>query len=223
MPNDFNLNEFLMMMAALVICITIHEFAHAYSAYRAGDDTAKLKGRVSLNPLDHLDPFGTIMMIVTTYSGFGFGWGKPVPVNPTRMRHPRWDNLMVSLWGPLSNILLAAVVGTLMRVIVWLARSSTIPALHSSVMVNVVTFLILITVINIGLAIFNLIPIAPLDGSHILSALLPHESARRYDYFMAQYGMIMFFGLIFLGADLLPAMIGPPAKFLMRLFTGMAL
>ena len=91
-------------MVALVICITIHEFAHAYSAYRAGDDTPKAQGRISLNPLDHLDPMGTIMMVVSSLSGFGIGWGKPVQINPYNFRHPRWDNLRVSLWGPLSNL-----------------------------------------------------------------------------------------------------------------------
>ena len=112
---DFDPYRFVLTMAALVICITVHEFAHAYSAYRAGDDTPRLQGRISLNPLDHLDPVGTIMMVVSSISGFGIGWGKAVQINPYNFRHPRWDNLRVSLWGPLSNILTAAAVGTIYR------------------------------------------------------------------------------------------------------------
>jgi len=208
MPADFNLNEFLMRMAALVICITIHEFAHAYSAYRAGDNTPKLQGRISLNPLDHLDPFGTIMIVVSNYAHVGFGWGKPVMVNHLKFRHPRRDNLMVSLWGPLSNILTAVVTGTALRF------------LEPHMGKNVADFIWIITLASIGLAIFNLIPIAPLDGSHIISSMLPYESARRYDYFMARYGMLMFLGLIFLAPDVLWRVIGPPRAFLVHLLTG---
>lgn len=197
------------MMAALIICITIHEFAHAYSAYRAGDDTAKKLGRVSLNPLDHLDPMGTVMMVVTVFSGFGIGWGKPVPVNPYNLRHPRRDNLMVSLWGPLSNLITAALTGAVLRFFA--------PAMSD----NVYEFVALLTLISIGLAVFNLIPISPLDGSHIVSALLPYEQARRYDQFMGQFGMIVFLLLIFLGgSSVLPAVLGPPRAFLWHLFTG---
>lgn len=219
MPSDINVNQFLMMMAAVVICITIHEFAHAYSALRAGDDTAKLKGRVSLNPIDHLDLFGTIMIVVSSLAHFGIGWGKPVPVNPNRMRHPRWDNLKVSLWGPLSNILTAAVAGLILRVALAHVQNSYVPPSH--VTINLLMFVEEITLVSVSLAMFNLIPIMPLDGSHILSALLPYESARRYDMFMARYGMIVFLGLIFAGSSVLPQVIGPPARLLLHLFTGL--
>jgi len=206
---DFDAYHFALSMVALVICITVHEFAHAYSAYRAGDDTPRAQGRLSLNPLDHLDPMGTIMMVVTSITGFGIGWGKPVIVNPANFRHPRWDNLRVSLWGPLSNLLTAAVTGTLLRFLMPRALSS-----------NVAEFLVMVTLIGIGLAIFNLIPIGPLDGSHILSALLPYEMARSYDYFMARHGILIFLGFIFLGGSLLHQIIGPPAWFFWHLFTG---
>jgi len=196
-------------MAALVICITIHEFAHAYAAYRAGDDTPRLQGRISLNPLDHLDPMGTIMMIVTSLTGFGIGWGKPVMVNPANFRHPRWDNLRVSLWGPLSNLLTSAVTGALLRF------------LHPGVLsTNVGMFLMMITLTGIGLAVFNLIPLGPLDGAHIVSALLPREAARSFDYFMARHGTIVFLALVLLGGSVLDKIIGPVAFFFWHAFTG---
>ncbi|MCE5199502.1 MAG: site-2 protease family protein [Armatimonadota bacterium] len=213
---SFNGNDtylFVMSMLALVVCITIHEFAHAYSAYRAGDDTPKAQGRISLNPLDHLDLMGTIMMVVSSMSGFGVGWGKPVIVNPLNFNRPRWDNLWVSLWGPLSNLLTALVTGTALRFL----------GTHMSYSVEL--FVYMITAISVGLAIFNLIPIAPLDGSHIVSSLLPYEKAKRYDYFMARFGIIIFLGLIFIGSgrgfNVLDMILGPPRDFLMHLFTGL--
>lgn len=206
---NFDMYRFLLSMVALIICITIHEFAHAYSAVRAGDDTPRKQGRISLNPIDHLEPMGTIMMVVSSLSGFGIGWGRPVQVNPHNFSRPRWDDLRVSLWGPLSNILTAAVTGTALR---FGAKSMSEPVLM---------FLVTLTLISIGLAIFNLLPIAPLDGSHILSALLPYEQAAAYNRFMGQFGMLIFLGLIFLGRGLLSDILGPPRWFLWKLFTGM--
>ncbi len=196
--SNFNMLDFLMSMSALVVCITIHEFAHAYSAYRAGDDTPRAQGRLSLNPIDHLDPIGTIMMIMSSISGFGIGWGKPVQINPYNFKHPRWDNLRVSLWGPLSNILTAVVVGIALRLSV-----THLPP-------NVAMFMFYLALISIGLAVFNLIPISPLDGSHILSSLLPREQARQYDMIMSRYGALIFLGLIFLAPEVLRAITGPP-------------
>lgn len=209
MLENFDLRTFLVSMLALVICITIHEFAHAFSAVRAGDDTPRKQGRISLNPLDHLDPMGTIMMVLSSLSGFGIGWGKPVRVNPANFRSPRWDNLRVSLWGPLSNILTAAVTGTVLRF--W----------GTSMNPSALEFVFMLTLISIGLAVFNLLPIGPLDGGHILSALLPIEMAKKYDFFMARYGLLLFLGLIFVGSDILSAVLNPPRMFLFKLFTGL--
>lgn len=213
MPGGFDTYVFVLSMLVLVICITIHEFAHAYAADLAGDNTPRSQGRISLNPLDHLDPIGTIMMVVSSLSGFGIGWGRPVQVNMLKFRRPRWDNLWVSLWGPLSNLITAALAGTVIRF------------LGPSLPPNVYLFVFLLTVISIGLAVFNLIPIAPLDGSHILSSLLPYEQARRYDEIMGRYGMLIFLGLIVLGSrssqfDVLGMILGPPRHFFYYLFTG---
>ena len=200
------------MLFVLVISLTVHELAHAKSAEMAGDDTARRAGRITLNPLAHLDPLGSLMMVVTAISGIGIGWAKPVPVNPYRFRNPRWDNLKVSLWGPLSNLLLAFFFAQIIR-------------FYGNHLGNVdYLFVGYFVIINIGLAVFNLIPIAPLDGSHIMSSLLPLEQARRYELFMAQYGGIILLALVFMGPmfgfSILRMILGPPRTLLFKLFTG---
>ncbi len=200
-------------MFVLIISITVHEFAHAKAAYLAGDDTAKQKGRLSLNPLDHLDPMGTIFMVMSSLAGFGIGWAKPVPVNPARFKHPRWDELRVAMWGPLSNLLLALVMGQLLRMFG--------PRLGP----NDEYMLGLFVIINIALALFNLIPIAPLDGSHIFAALLPPEAAYKYQMFMARYGFTILIALIVLPGvahvDVLGTILQRPALLVFRLVTGL--
>ena len=205
---DFKIYMFVMKITVLVICITIHEFSHAYIAWKAGDDTPKYHGRISLNPLDHLDPVGTVMMVLSSWVGFGIGWGKPVQINPSNFKSPRWDNLRVSLWGPLSNLLTALVAGIIIRLF-----GGFMPWQLSM-------FFVWLASISIGLAMFNLLPISPLDGSHILSALLPIDAARKYDQFMAQYGMFVFLGLIFVGGNLLSLILLPIIRFLFGLLTG---
>lgn len=209
MFGNFDLQSFLISMLVLVISLTVHELAHAKSAELAGDDTARRAGRISINPLDHLDPMGTVMMIVSSLSGHGIGWAKPVPVNPLNFRHPRWDNLKVSLWGPLSNLLLAFAAGQGIR-FGWQHVGPTNQGM-----------LLAFVFINISLALFNLVPIAPLDGSHILSSLLPVDQARRYDLFMAQYGFIILLLVIFAAPRLLWTALGPPSAALFHLFTGL--
>lgn len=203
---EFDLRYFLLTMVALVICITIHEFAHAYAAVRAGDDTPRRDGRISLNPIDHLEPLGTMMMVLTSLGGFGFGWGKPVRVNHLRFRNPRWDNLRVSAWGPGSNILTAAVLGFGIRFF------------GSHMSGPVFEFVLKVTSISLVLAFFNLIPVGPLDGAHVVSSLLPADQARRYDVFMMRYGFMILLAILILG--LVPTIIGPPVRFLLRAFTG---
>lgn len=175
----------LILLAIVAVAITIHELGHAYSAYAFGDDTAKRAGRISLNPLRHYDPIGSTMMLL-----FGLGWAKPVPVNPNRMRNPHLHGLLVSLWGPLTNILFAAIIGIALRL------TPHVPDIVAAVG-N------LAMVINFALAFFNLIPFPPLDGSHIITYLLPRQAANSYLRFMNQYGFFLILGILFLGRGLL--------------------
>ena len=169
-------SELLFFLPALVIAITIHEFAHAFAADRLGDPTPQLQGRLTLNPLKHFDPIGTLMLLF-----FRFGWGKPVEFDPYNLRHPRRDAALISLAGPASNLILATILSLVMKfsVIPWL---------------SLVFFPIIL--ININLAIFNLLPVPPLDGAKILYGFLPRDWADEYNDFMGRYGTILLILLI---------------------------
>lgn len=156
--NHFSsLTQVIVTLAALLIAITIHEFAHAWTANYYGDPTAKLMGRLTLNPLVHLDLVGTIFLLVA-----GFGWGKPVMVNPGNFKNPKLDNITVSLAGPMSNLFLAVILGIILRF-------APLPDIVSSILIIIVFF-------NLVLMIFNLIPIPPLDGSKILSLFISDQA-----------------------------------------------
>lgn len=176
--------DVILTLIAIIISITVHEFAHAKSAELAGDPTPRAEGRVTLNPLAHFDPIGFLMIVLTTLSGFGIGWGKPVNVNIGYFRHPRLHFVLVAAWGPLANLILA----TLAAIPIRLASAFMPPFLRD--------FLILFVIINVSLAMFNLIPIHPLDGSKIFGGLLPWHLARRYWNFMLLYGPMLLLGLI---------------------------
>lgn len=202
----------LQTMVVLVIAITIHEFAHAIAADRLGDNTPRSQGRISINPADHLDPLGTLMMAVSTYTGFGIGWGRPVQYNPGNLRRPRWDPLLIAAAGPLSNVLQALFFTALVRLNDlrhWFAPDTAVDQILSTAIW-----------INLALTFFNLIPIPPLDGSKVLSALLPLPQAMAYDKFMATFGLLLFFALAFTGAA--SFLIGPPISFFYGLLVGNA-
>jgi len=173
---------FFAQAVALIVGITVHEFSHALAARAQGDPTPQLQGRLSLNPLKHLDPLGTIFLLVA-----GFGWGRPVQFDPRYLNNPRIGSVIVGLAGPAANLLLVVVFGVLLRV---LALSGAITP-ESGVFVLFSALLLM----NLVLLIFNLIPIPPLDGSKLLLALLP-VSARGFSVWLQRYGTFLLFGLL---------------------------
>ena len=192
----------LSWVIAIAIGLTVHEFAHAKRADIAGDPTARSQGRVSLNPLDHYDPIGTTMILL-----FGMGWGRPVPINPLLFRNPRRDGIMVALWGALANLLTAALFALPIRLGV--AGAYMLP-------------LAVIVQLNIVLAVFNLVPVGPLDGAAVLSGLLPVRSARAFDEFSARWGMLLLMAIIIV-RPLGYALIWQPTVLLTSLLTGFPL
>jgi len=170
----------IIRIPAILLAITVHEYAHGYIAWLKGDGTAKINGRLTFNPLAHLDIFGAIMLF------FGpFGWAKPVPVNSANLDNPKRDMIYVSIAGPLSNIILAIIFGLMLR---FLESSPYLPVYGN-------IFLRLSVMINLGLSFFNLLPIPPLDGSHILLGLLPADKVGPYLRFI-QHAPKVLFGLL---------------------------
>jgi Zn-dependent protease len=206
--SHFQLVDFLIFAVSIMVGLTIHEYAHARMALACGDDTAQRAGRVSLNPLDHLDLYGSIMMVVTYFAGFGIGWAKPVPINPANLKHPRTDEIKISAWGPLSNILLACFFAAIFRLFGRLMPISFLMLTDRCIFMNLV------------LAFFNIIPVSPLDGSHVLSALLPVEMARQYDAFMMRFGILVLIILLFSGA--ISLIIGVPTELVHHLLIGIS-
>jgi len=166
----------LSWVVAVLVALTVHEFAHAKRADVAGDGTPRGHGRVSLNPLDHFDPVGTTMFLL-----FGIGWGKPVPVNPVNFHRPRRDAIAVAAWGAVANIMTAVVAGLPIRFGV--AGEYEQP-------------LMIIVSLNLVLAFFNLLPVGPLDGAAVVQGLLPLQAARRFADFSQRWGMILLVLLI---------------------------
>ena len=185
-----SLYRYLIYGIALLTALPFHECAHAWTANKLGDPTARINGRMTLNPLAHLDPFGALLMIFT-----GIGWAKPVPINARNFKHPKWEMAISSLAGPVSNLLLAY-----LSMILW-KITTIVSYYHSGFFVqNLITIFATMVSINIGLAVFNFIPIPPLNGSRILSLFLPERtyfSIMRYErYAMLALMIAVYFGLL---------------------------
>jgi Zn-dependent protease len=199
---------------ALVFAISVHEAAHAWTANRCGDPTARMLGRITLNPIKHLDPIGTVVLpLIAMFGRFGFlvGWGKPTPVDPRHFKNPVWDDIKTSLAGPISNLLVAAISVVGLAIIsatspLGRALVHGIAPMTGSALVPITVLLYEFMYINVLLAAFNIIPIPPLDGSHVLRHFLPDGARRMYD-------MVGMFGLI-----LLFLVGGPIISFFMRPF-----
>ena len=195
-------NAFFGFVIAIILGITVHEFMHAYAAHRLGDDTARLLGRMSLNPVVHFDIFGTLLLVLA-----GFGFGKPVPVNEARLRGA-FASSLVSLAGPLANFAIAAVCAIPLR----LGTADVLGPNYIEILQSVVFF-------NVVLGIFNLVPIPPLDGSNIVFGLLPPKlqwDLRPY----LQYGPILLLILLWFGGRLLQTVVFGPAQVITRTLIG---
>jgi len=193
---------YLIFIPHVLLALSLHEASHAGAAFQLGDDTAALMGRLSLNPLRHLDPMGALAFLI-----IHFGWAKPVPVNLLRFKNPRRDNMLVSLAGPLSNLALGLILLIALRLL-YLAAP-----LESEARNTAVSFLFVGAQLNVGLSFFNLIPIPPLDGSHILLGILPESLARRLEPLFRQGWMLLLLlilGSRFLNFSLLGIIIGKP-------------
>jgi Zn-dependent protease len=193
---------FFLILIVILLSLSIHEFAHAKLADAAGDPTPRIYGRVTLNPLSHLDPVGTIMIILSSLSGFGIGWGKPVPVNPSRMRNPRWDHFVSVAAGPLSNLILAAVSAIVLRLLV---NSGSLGqgAIFGEGGAPIAIFLMLMVLINLSLCFFNLIPLGPLDGHWLVGAFLPEPTRVKWYMWNRTAGGLLLLMVVF-GGQLVP-------------------
>ena len=205
-----DLSVFILNALILFIALPIHEFAHAWSADFLGDDTPRMYGRLTLNPLDHLDLMGSLMMVVA-----GFGWAKPVPINPYVLtRRSPAAVMWVSLAGPLSNFAQAVVGAILLRLLIVAGLANNIAGM----------FLQQYLIVNLGLMIFNLIPLAPLDGDKIADYLMPSSWTRTWEA-IRPYGPVILLVLMLvgrtMGIDILGAIMGPPLRALYSLLMGL--
>lgn len=194
----YHIMEQIFIIAALIMSIVLHEMAHGYAANALGDPTARLQGRLSGNPLVHIDLLGSIVvpgLLFLSNAGILFGWAKPVPYNPYNLRNQKWGEAMVAAAGPAINLVLAVIFAVIIRLAGPLGLTSTF-----------VEFASYIVYINLILALFNLLPLPPLDGSKILKALLPFQAAQRYQellYKIESFGLLATFLIIFIFINLL--------------------
>jgi Zn-dependent protease len=192
--SDQLLASVIVVAIMLLVGFPVHEFAHALAAYRLGDSTARLLGRLTLNPIAHFDPIGGILLAVTFIgsSGFGFGWAKPTPVNPNNLEGGRRGEAIVAAAGPISNLVLAIAAALPLR---YLGEHPDLAQQLPDLLIAVLFYFILI---NIVLMVFNLFPIPPLDGSKVLFALLPPQVTWRWRPLLEQYGFILLLLVFFL-------------------------
>ncbi len=205
--------QYILSISVLLFSVIVHEVAHGYVAYKRGDDTAKVMGRLTLNPVPHVDIFGSIILplMLMLVNAPVFGWAKPVPVNVYKLNNPRTDAVWVSLAGCFANFLLAAAAGFFM----WLIRNFA--SSDMTYLASVYYILKTVLVINVVLPVLNLIPIPPLDGSRVFAFLLPRELAVKYAS-IEPYGFLIIFGLLATG--ILWKIISPIVYFLISLLSG---
>lgn len=199
----------ILFIVILLLSIIVHEISHGYMADLLGDPTARLQGRLTLNPLKHIDPIGSILVpIVTSMSGFTFGWAKPVIYNPYNLKDRRKGEFLIALAGPLSNLVIALIFGTIIRF-------SVVNDYASLALIQICSYIVMV---NLVLAIFNLIPLPPLDGSKLLLAFLPNQYGR-FRNMLEMYAPIFVLIVVFFAWQL----IYPIVSVIFRAFTGIDL
>jgi Zn-dependent protease len=211
---DGNLLTLLFSFIALAVAISVHEFSHALAADRLGDPTPRVQGRLTLNPLAHLDPLGTIMLVLVR-----FGWGKPVQIDQFNLRHPKRDQAIISLAGPFSNICTASVAAILIRLLFTLRLALLTQPVTGTFVMIVIGLLEMIVIMNVMLGIFNLLPIHPLDGFKIVEGILPEEYARQW-HELEPYGFIFllfFLFPVFGGISLVSRFISPVVNIILSI------
>ena len=201
--------EFVVIIAILIMSVVIHEVSHGVAALALGDYTAKYQGRLTLNPFYHLDPIGSVIVPMIGYllGGFIIGWAKPVPFNPYNLRNQRWGEAIVAAAGPLSNIIIAIIFGLFIRF-------GTQSLNLNETFISLASFVV---IINITLAIFNLVPIPPLDGSKILFSLLPYHM-QNIRHSIEKYGLI----LVIIFVSIIWKVLSPFIYYLFKLLTGLS-
>jgi Zn-dependent protease len=189
------MEQIVVKIMALLMAVTVHEMAHGWVAHRLGDPTPAHRGRITLNPVAHIDIFGTIVLpalLLVMNSPFLLGWAKPVPINPGYFRNPRKGMAMVALSGPASNLVMGFVAGVLLKAhFLW-------PDSMGNVAAPLYSFLAHAVGVNVVLAVFNMLPVPPLDGGHFLQGVLPRDTARFLDR-IEPYGMLIIIALLYLG------------------------
>jgi Zn-dependent protease len=209
-----NLLTFVFSIVALIVAIAVHEFSHALAADRLGDPTPRLQGRLTLNPLAHLDPLGTIMLFLVH-----FGWGKPVQFDPFNLRHPKRDSAIISLAGPISNFLLASACAIIIHILFSLRLPILSNAIAGTAVYVLIALLEPLIILNVMLGVFNLVPIHPLDGFKIVEGMLPDEYAKQW-HELEPYGMLFLLFLIlpiFGGTSAISRVISPVVNFVLSL------
>lgn len=203
-------------MVVLIASLSVHEAAHAWTAHRLGDPTAERLGRLSLNPVVHVDPIGTLLFpLIAMLTNLPLiGWAKPVPVDPRFLKHPKRDFAIIAAAGPASNVVMAVIGAVILAVIPGIAPGDIA---GRAVMAPLFQLLLLFVYINVLLALFNMIPVPPLDGGNVLMGVLPHAGARVVEQ-LRPYGFLILYALMLTGG--LSALLGPVANFLFRLLLG---
>ncbi|MFC1888041.1 site-2 protease family protein [Candidatus Cloacimonadota bacterium] len=216
--------EYIIFIPVILMSIIIHEVSHGYAAYLLGDDTAKRQGRLTFNPINHIDTFGTIilplLLLITTRGGLAFGYAKPVPINPYNFKNFKKDTALTAAAGPLSNFIIAFILAMALRLII----ASLDPYMQiSNSLQLIIKLLYNIIFINLFLGLFNLIPFPPLDGSKVLGAFLSDEMYFKYTA-QEKKGMMIFMLIIFASymfkLNIIGSIVIPPIRLIMKILTG---